>query len=95
MTTAHVFVSGFVQGVGYRQFIKKHAMEIGGISGWVCNLPDKRVEMVLQGEKRALEGMLLFCRKGPFLSEVDDVRVTWEKTDKVFSGFEVVQEPLI
>ena len=94
MTTARVFISGCVQGVGYRKFVKKHATEIG-LAGWVRNLSDKRVEMMFQGDKRAIEGIMQFCTKGPFLSEVENVELTWEKTDKAFSGFHIVDVPLM
>ena len=47
---ARVFISGFVQGVGFRQYIKRFAKQIG-IKGLVRNLPDGRVEAIFLGEK--------------------------------------------
>lgn len=90
MKVAHVYISGFVQGVGYRQFVKKNAKKLG-INGWVKNLPDGRVEAIFQGAKEGIEKMIEFCKKGPFLSEVEEVQVEWEESEKgTFKTFEVI-----
>lgn len=73
-----VFISGFVQGVGYRRFVKQNALKLG-LTGWVKNLPDNRVEAVFQGSKEQIEKVIKICRKGPFLSEVKDVEIFWEE----------------
>lgn len=86
---AQVFVSGFVQGVGFRQFVKKNALQIG-VRGWVRNLEDGRVEIVLQGEKEAIEKVIQLCKKGPFLSEVKSVDVIWEDNKKMLDTFEIL-----
>lgn len=91
MTTAHVFISGFVQGVGYRAFVKQHALELG-LTGSVRNLPDGRVEAAFQGRKETIEEMIKLCKKGPFMAEVENVEVTWEDSDKQFSVFEITHE---
>lgn len=96
MKQAHIFISGFVQGVGYRYFVKNNARKLG-LTGWVRNLPDGRVEAILQsssssdqeGEK-AIEQMIALCRKGPFLAEVRDLEVTWEETNERCKAFDVV-----
>lgn len=97
MKQAHIFVSGFVQGVGYRQFVKLSARGIG-VVGWVRNLPDGRVEAVLQGSHSASSGqaqekidqLIALCKKGPFLSEVEDVQVVWEESTEEHKDFNVV-----
>ncbi len=76
MQQVHVYISGFVQGVGFRQFIK-HSAKKNGIAGWVKNLPDGRVEAIFQGSKVSIERIILRCKKGPMLSEVEDVYVEW------------------
>ena len=85
---AHVFISGFVQGVGFRQFVKHHALKLG-LNGWVKNLPDNRVEGVFQSSassdqeaKENIEKIISICRKGPFLSEVRDVDIIWEENSQ-------------
>lgn len=93
MEVAHVFISGFVQGVGFRHFIKRTAQELG-LKGWVRNLPDGRVDALFQGEKGLIEKMIKFCKKGPFLSEVGDVTVFFDdeliKSAEKFNNFEIV-----
>lgn len=90
---ARVFISGFVQGVGFRQFIKNNAGK-NGLSGWVKNLPDNRVEAIFVGKKEKIEEMILLCRKGPFLSEVKNVEVMWEENPPTgvenFEDFEII-----
>jgi len=86
---ARVFISGFVQGVGFRQFIKKKALSLG-LRGWVKNLADSRVETVLQGDKDNIEKTIALCRKGPFLSEVKDVEIIWETINENFDNFEIL-----
>lgn len=89
MVIAHIFISGFVQGIGFRQFIKKNAEE-HGLAGWVRNLTDGRVEAVLKARKEDVEKMIMLCRKGPFLAEVENVEVRWEEREEKFEGFEII-----
>lgn len=87
---ARVFISGFVQGVGFRQFVKRSALKLN-LTGWVRNLADNRVEATFCGSKEQIEKMISICRKGPFLSEVKDVSVVWEKDEpeETYSNFEI------
>lgn len=82
----HVFVTGMVQGVFYRSWTEQTARELG-LSGWVRNLPDGRVEAVLEGEKSRVEKMVELCRKGPPHARVEKV----EARRKVAFGFEDFQ----
>ena len=94
--TVQIFISGFVQGVGYRQFVKRTAKKIG-LTGWVKNLTDGRVEAIFQGDKAKLEKIITFCKKGPFLSEVKDIEVFWPRQTRLredadtFSDFEILR----
>lgn len=69
MAHAHVFVSGKVQGVFYRDTTKKEALK-RGVRGWVRNLRDGRVEAVFEGDARAVDDMVAWCRIGSPLSRV-------------------------
>lgn len=86
--TANIFISGFVQGVGFRQFIKKEALKLG-LLGYVKNNPDNRVEILAQGSKEQIEKLIKHCEKGVFLSEVKNVTVNWLDSTPKFNGFEI------
>jgi acylphosphatase len=47
------------------------------VAGWVRNLPDGRVEAEAEGDRRALDALVAFCRRGPPAAQVDDVEATW------------------
>ncbi|MEK7502126.1 MAG: acylphosphatase [Patescibacteria group bacterium] len=87
---AHVFVSGFVQNVGYRQFVKKIARQIG-LTGWVRNLSDGRVEFLFSGSRDEIKKAIEECWKGPFLSEVKSVDVEWPGDNQEYKDFEILQ----
>ncbi|MBS1263293.1 MAG: Acylphosphatase [Methanonatronarchaeales archaeon] len=87
MDRAHVFVSGRVQGVFYRAGTRERARELG-VSGWVRNLPDGRVEAVFEGEGSKVDEMLKWCRDGSAAARVETVEVEREEP-KGLKGFEV------
>jgi len=60
----HLYISGKVQGVYFRQGMKE-AAEKNNVSGWVRNLSDKRVEAVLEGEESNVEAVIDWSRIGP------------------------------
>jgi acylphosphatase len=83
---AHVFVSGRVQGVFYRLTTKEWADELG-IKGWVRNLPDGRVEAVLEGDKDKVEELIELMKKGPPMAIVHKIDVKWEEYKNEFKSF--------
>lgn len=84
----HVFVSGRVQGVAYRYFAERLALEIR-VTGWVRNLRDGRVEIMAEGDKPDLEGFLEFLRQGPRMAKVDNMDVLWEDYRGEFKDFRI------
>lgn len=84
----HVYVSGRVQGVGYRQSTYHEAIRLG-LLGWVRNLPDGRVEAVFSGPRSIQELMLAWCRSGPPHAQVDDVDASFEPNDDRFVNFDI------
>jgi acylphosphatase len=74
---AHLFISGHVQGVGFRA---KASLQAGtlGLNGWVANLPDGRVEVVAEGDSALVNQLVDWCRSGPARATVTDVTVAWE-----------------
>jgi acylphosphatase len=77
-TRMRVIVSGRVQGVFFRGTCAAEARRVG-VSGWVRNLPDARVEAVFEGPEAAVQQMVAWCRHGPDLARVDDVEVRVEE----------------
>ena len=88
LVAAEIFVSGDVQGVGYRFFAQRAAEELR-LSGWVRNLPDGRVQAEVEGPRARVEELLARLRVGPRLSSVTDVAVTWKTASGSVRGFMV------
>lgn len=85
---AHIFIQGMVQGVFFRVKTRQKA-KVLGVSGWVKNLPDGRVEAVFEGEKEKVEQIIEWIKKGPLFSRVDDVEVDFEEYKGEFENFEI------
>lgn len=83
-----VLISGKVQGVFYRSFIKKKADELG-VRGWVKNLDDGRVEAVFCGPRKRVSEMIKSCWKGSLLSRVERVEEADAGKKEKFAGFEI------
>ncbi|OUL18073.1 acylphosphatase [Nostoc sp. 106C] len=77
---AHVFISGRVQGVGYRYATVDAASQLG-LNGWVRNLPDSRVEAVFEGTREVVEEMIRWCYMGPPAAVVKNVVVEYEQPE--------------
>jgi acylphosphatase len=63
-----------VQGVFFRDSARREAERLG-VGGWVANRPDGSLELVVEGERGAVERLVGFCRSGPPAAEVEDVEV--------------------
>lgn len=74
-TTVGLRVSGRVQGVWYRCWAVSKAEELG-LNGWVRNITDGTVEVLINGPKERVEEMAEACKLGPPAARVDDVVVT-------------------
>ncbi|HTF86878.1 MAG TPA: acylphosphatase [Planctomycetota bacterium] len=83
----HVFVSGRVQGVGFRWFVSEQARALG-LAGWVRNLRDGRVEAWIEGNSEAVDAMLARLREGKRPARVEDLAAT-EVEAADFGNFEV------
>ncbi len=83
----HVYISGRVQGVLLRDATREKAGELG-LTGWVKNLPDGRVEAVFEGPAREVEEMTGWCEDGPPHAAVENVETEFEKVENL-RGFEV------
>ncbi len=88
MVRRHVFISGKVQGVYFRVYTRDEAARLG-LTGWVRNRRDGRVEAVFEGEESAVEEILAWCRKGPPASRVDKVEVVEEPYTGEYKDFTI------
>jgi len=86
---AHVLISGRVQRVGFR-FSTQDMATLYGLTGWVRNLPDERVEAVFEGDRSSVEAMIRWCHQGPPHAIVQDVMVVYEPPEGL-NGFEIQQ----
>ena len=71
-TCKHYFVSGNVQGVWFRANTKKEA-DVKGVTGWVRNLPDGRVEVMMCGTSEQIAAMEAWLQHGPERARVDQL----------------------
>ena len=85
----HLRISGRVQGVFFRANTRKQARSLG-LTGWVRNLPDDRVETVFEGGQKEAAEMLAWCRTGTPPARVDHLEITEENATGGFTGFDIV-----
>lgn len=85
---AHIFVSGRVQGVFFRENTLRKAQKLG-VFGWVKNLPDGRVGAIFEGEKENVEKIIEWAKRGPIFAKVNGLEVEWQKYQDEFKNFEI------
>lgn len=83
-----LLISGRVQGVCFRHYTRKTALQ-NGVSGWVRNLPDGRVEAWIEGEENAVAATLKWCHQGPEMAQVDEVRIEEKPASGEFNDFSI------
>jgi acylphosphatase len=86
MKRFHIFVSGRVQGVFFRGNTVRIANNLG-VTGWVRNLTDGRVEIVAQGSEEKLKEFIEWIKKGPDDAGVVDLVIKEEKLTSKFNAF--------
>jgi len=72
MGAKRLFISGRVQGVGYRAWMVREAERLG-VSGWVRNCRDGTLEALVDGDTAAVEELLRLCRRGPRMAAVTEI----------------------
>lgn len=91
MIQRHVWVSGRVQGVGFRASTVREALRVAGLhgelKGFVRNLEDGRVEAVFAGSAQAVDVMLKWCEHGPSSAKVTHLEVKEEPISSSLSAF--------
>ncbi len=87
MIRRRVVVHGFVQGVFFRDTVRRHAVA-AGVTGWVRNTRDGTVEAVFEGEPEAVERLVTLCHEGPRGAHVDRVDVV-DETPEGLESFSI------
>jgi acylphosphatase len=85
---AHLFVRGKVQGVYFRQNTMMVAARYG-VTGWVRNLKDGRVEVIVEGNEMDVVNVIEWCHVGPAKATVNDVAIGYENYTGEFQEFKV------
>jgi len=85
----HLFITGKVQGVFFRQAMKVTAIK-NNATGWVRNLKDGRVEAVIEGEDLNVSNVVEWSHAGPANARVEDVEIRNEQHKGEFAKFEVL-----
>lgn len=88
ISSAHLRISGRVQGVYYRASMLQQAHHLG-LTGWVINRPDGSVEAVAEGSRAKLDELIAWCRQGPEGARVASVNVDWHPPQNEFHGFTI------
>ena len=88
MERLHVLIDGMVQAVGFRQFTMYQADRLG-ITGWVRNRRDRKVEVVAEGTHERLDELLGVLHEGPPAAVVRHVNSTWEPATGEFHTFDI------
>lgn len=84
----HLFISGRVQGVFFRQSAKDSAVALS-LKGWVRNTVDGSLEIVIEGEEDKLERFISLIHTGPPLAKVHTVHVDQQEATGEFEEFEI------
>jgi len=85
----HIFVSGRVQGVFFRDFTYRKANELG-LTGWVRNTNDGKVEIIAEGEKEKINQLIETVKIGPSSAKVKDCKIEWLECFDEFSDFKII-----
>lgn len=88
LVRVRVFADGRVQGVAYRFFAEKSAARLG-VTGWVRNLPDGRVEVLAEGTSDHIETFLERLKEGPSLARIERFDVRREPATGEFPDFRI------
>ena len=88
LASVHVVVYGYVQGVYFRAFVSKWAIELG-LTGYVRNLPGEGVEVNAEGERKRLEELIGYLKVGPRAAKVEKVVINWSEYTGNYPRFSI------
>jgi acylphosphatase len=85
----HVFISGLVQGVGFRFFVYQYGINLN-LRGWVRNRYNGQVEVMAEGRNDILDAFIEKIKEGPQMAHVDDIEVEWYKPTNELPEFTIL-----
>lgn len=88
LVRAHIWVTGRVQGVGFRAFVQQ-AGSLFGLTGWVRNVGYHQVETVAEGKREVVEKFIEAVKTGPRAARVDELHIEWESSTGEYKQFGV------
>jgi len=88
LASVRVIVYGYVQGVFFRAFASRWAIELG-LTGYVRNLPGGAVEVNAEGEREKLQRLIDYLGVGPPAARVEKVETDWSEYTGSYSGFDI------
>jgi len=86
--SAHLLITGMVQGVGYRWFVMRRAKGYN-LAGYVRNLYDGNVEAEVEGNKGLIIDFAEELKIGSHSAHVTNVKIDWGEFENKFKGFEI------
>ncbi len=90
MKYCEILVIGRVQGVWFRDFVKKNADTLN-LNGWVENNTDGSVVVGVEGEEEIINMLVEKVKLGSPLSKVEDVQVSWRTFENKFNSFKILR----
>jgi acylphosphatase len=87
----HIVISGLVQGVFFRHYTRKYAIQYD-LTGWVKNRTDGKVEAIFEGDAHQVELMIDWCRSGPPSARISEVDITREEPNNPFPDFRIIYD---
>jgi acylphosphatase len=84
----HIIIEGIVQGVFYRASTIEESSKLG-LTGWVMNCSDGRVEAVFEGNIDKIDKIIEWCKKGPPGAEVTNIETVWEQATGEYDSFSI------
>jgi len=86
----HLVISGKVQGVGFRYWLQRLAIE-KNICGWVKNKTSGNVEALIVGEGKEVLELIKLCKMGPSPAKIDYVQINDYSKDYIKKDFDIIK----
>ena len=90
MKSAQILVTGVVQGVWFRDFVKRNAISLK-LNGWVKNNSDGSVNVSAEGEEEIINRLIDKIKIGSPLSKVDNIQIEWQPFKNKINSFKIIR----